>query len=67
MFIFLAEHIMSYIFGHYRAFEIKHLGKPDDSGIEFAPCEKKLRVIEVIVDIGIFGVAIYHLSCMTLA
>jgi hypothetical protein len=58
---------MSYIFGHYRAFEIKHLGKPDEHGIEFAPCEKKLRVIEVIVDVCIFGVAIYHLSCMTLA
>ena len=56
---------MSYFFGLYRNFEIKNLGKPDDNGIEFAPCEKKLRYVEVIVDATIFGIAIYHLSTMT--
>lgn len=63
--IYLGEHIMSYIFGAYRKFEIQHLGEPDDRGIERAPVEKKLSIIELIVDCVIFGGSIYHLTTKT--
>jgi hypothetical protein len=58
---------MSYIFGHYRAYELKHRGKPNQYGLESAPRESILRWVEIIVDLLIFGISIYHLSTLTVA
>lgn len=65
--VFFGEHIMSYIFGLYRNYEIQHIGKPNEVGIETAPCERKLAFIELLVDCIIFGGSIYHLTTNTKA
>lgn len=64
---YLAEHIMSYIFGIIRTSELTHGGTPNKYGIESAPIESKLRWVEVIVDMTIFGVTLYHLATLTKA
>lgn len=63
--ILLGEHIMSYFFGMFRSWELKNKGEPNSYGIETAPIEKVLRIIEILVDLVIFVFVILHLSDMT--
>jgi hypothetical protein len=53
MYVLIAEHVLSYLFGMFRDYDIKHNGKKDRHGIESAQREGILRILEVIIDIGI--------------
>lgn len=65
MYIFAGEHIMSYCFGMYRDNELKKRGVSNDHGVESAPCESKLRWIEIFVDFTIFGGVIFYVMTLT--
>jgi len=62
MIVLLTEHIVSYLFGIFRDFEIKKNGKPNKYGIESAPIEFRLRIIEVIADLIIFIFILNHFT-----
>ena len=64
MIVLLTEHIVSYLFGIFRDFEIKKNGKPNKYGIESAPIEFRLRVIEVIADLIIFIFILNHFTSL---
>lgn len=56
---------MSYCFGMYRDNELKKRGVSNDHGVESAPCESKLRWIEIFVDFTIFGGVIFYVMTLT--
>ena len=60
MIVLLVEHVMSYTFGIYRDYELKHKGTPNKYGITTAPCESRLRYIEIFVDFVIFVIVFIH-------
>ena len=62
MIVLLTEHIFSYLFGIFRDYEIKKKGKPNKYGIESAPIEYKLRILEVVVDLTIFIFILKHFT-----
>ena len=64
MIILLVEHVMSYSFGMYRDYELKHKGTPNKYGITTAPCESKLRYIEILVDFVIFVIVFIHMFAL---
>lgn len=53
MYALIGEHLFSYIFGIFRNYDLKHNGEKNKHGIESAPTEKKLRFLEIIVDLAI--------------
>lgn len=53
MYVLMAEHILSYLFGIFRNYDIDKNGKKNKRGIESAPRESALRIIEIVVDMGI--------------
>lgn len=53
MYVLIAEHILSYLFGLFRNYDIDKNGKKNKRGIESAPRESALRIFEIIVDLGI--------------
>jgi len=55
---------MSYLFGIFRNYELKKSGQPNKYGIEQAPCESRLRFIEIAVDFIIFALIIIHMIKM---
>jgi hypothetical protein len=65
MYILLAEHLMAYLFDIYRKYELKKHGKANKFGIEQAPCETCLRLIEIIIDVIIFIMVMIHFNSMT--
>lgn len=65
MYIFAGEHIMSYSFGMYRDYELKERGKSNEHGVESAPCESRLRCVEIFVDFTIFGCVIFYVLTLT--
>ena len=64
MIVLLTEHIFSYLFGIFRDYEIKKRGKPNKYGIESAPMEFRLRVLEVIADLIIFIFILNHFTSL---
>lgn len=60
MIILLVEHIIAYLFNIYRNWELKNYGKPTTLGIVTAPCESKLKLLEIIVDFVIIVVVLIH-------
>ena len=66
MIILLIEHIMSYSFGIYRDYELKNKGTTNKFGIVTAPCESKLRYIEILVDFVIFVLVFLHMFVLTI-
>ena len=62
--VLLTEHIFSYLFGIYRDYEIKKKGKPNKYGIESAPIEFKMRIIEVLADLVIFIFILNHFTAL---
>jgi hypothetical protein len=65
MLVLLVEHVMSYIFGILKTIDLKKNGVPNRFGIETAPREFCLRIIEILVDIGIFAWIIVYVVGMT--
>ena len=65
-FILLGEHIVSYLFSQYRAWELKTKGQTNSYGIETAPCESYMRYFEIFADFIIFGALIFFASQWTL-
>ena len=65
MFILLGEHIVSYLFSQYRAWELKSKGTTNSYGIETAPCETYMRYFEIFADFIIFGALIFNASQWT--
>jgi len=65
MYVLLAEHLMAYIFDIYRKYELKKHGKANRFGIEQAPIETCLRIVELVVDVIIFIMVIMHFNFMT--
>mmetsp|Transcript_39558 Transcript_39558/g.60445 ORF Transcript_39558/g.60445 Transcript_39558/m.60445 type:complete len:423 (-) Transcript_39558:1026-2294(-) len=63
--VLLLEHVMSYLFGIFRNYELKKVGQPNKYGIDSAPIESKLRFIEVAIDFLIFALIILHMVSMT--
>ena len=63
--ILLAEHILSYLFGLFRNWEIKKKGKPNKYGIESAPIEFRLRCLELLADLIIFIFILNHFTDLT--
>jgi hypothetical protein len=59
IYILLGEHIMSYLFGVFRNFDLKLNGKINEKGITSAPREKNLRILEIIIDLGISAYILY--------
>lgn len=53
MFVLIGEHLFSYLFGIFREYDLQHNGEKNKHGIESAPREKRMRVLEVIVDVTI--------------
>lgn len=53
IYILIAEHTLSMMFGWFRDYDIKHNGEKDRYGIENAPREKQLQFLEVVMDVGI--------------
>ena len=64
MIVLLSEHILSYLFGIFRDYEIKRHGKPNKYGIESAPIEFRLRCLEVIGDLIIFIFILNHFTSL---
>lgn len=61
MYILAAEHVIAYMFGIYREHEIEKVGFIDpQSGIKSAPCETKLRYVEISMDFVIFVIFLVH-------
>lgn len=56
---------MSYSFGMFRDYELKNKGKPNKYGVETAPCESILRMVEIFVDFTIFGCVIFYVLTLT--
>jgi len=55
------EHIIAYCFNLYRMYEIGNYGKIDDqTGIQSAPNETRLKYVEIILDFIIFVIFIAH-------
>ena len=54
MYILIGEHIVSYLFGIFRDYDLMKNGEPNKYGIEFAPKESCMRIIEIIFDLAIF-------------
>ena len=65
MYILLGEHIMAYCFDIYRKYELKDKGKANKFGIEQAPVETCLRLVEIVIDLIIFIMVIIHFNSMT--
>jgi hypothetical protein len=65
MWVFAGEHIMSYSFGMYRDKELKRCGISNKYGVESAPCETRLRFIEIFIDFTIFGLVIFYVLTLT--
>jgi hypothetical protein len=65
MYVLLGEHIMAYMFDIYRKYELKKHGKANRFGIEQAPIETCLRIIEIVIDVIIFIMVIIHFNSMT--
>lgn len=65
MYILLGEHLMAYIFDIYRKYELKKHGKANRFGIEQAPIETCLRIVEIVIDVIIFIMVILHFNSMT--
>lgn len=53
MYVLMAEHVLSYLFGLFREYDIKNNGQKNKYGIESAQSESLLRIFEIIVDLGI--------------
>ena len=66
IYVLLFEHIMSYSFGMYRDHELKKYGVPNKYGITTAPCESRMRYVEVIVDFLIFIFVYIHILSLSL-
>jgi len=64
--VLLAEHIFSYLFGIFRDYEIKKKGKPNKYGIESAPIEFRLRILELLADLIIFIFILNHFTSLDL-
>ena len=62
MIILLVEHLIAYLFNIYRNWELKNYGKPTTLGIITAPCESKLKLLEIIVDFVIIVVVMIHFA-----
>tara|TARA_B110000285_G_C15009761_1_gene555790 strand:+ start:731 stop:1069 length:339 start_codon:yes stop_codon:yes gene_type:complete len=62
--VLLTEHIFSYLFGIWRDYEIKKKGKPNKYGIESAPIEFRMRIIEVLADLVIFIFILNHFTAL---
>ena len=60
MIVLLIEHIIAYLFGIYRTYELKRYGKPNTLGIETAPCESRLKMFEIVIDFIIIVVVLVH-------
>lgn len=56
---------MSYSFGLYRDNELKNKGVSNEYGVESAPCESRLRMIEIFIDFTIFGGVIFYVMTLT--
>lgn len=54
------EHIMAYLFDIFRSYDIKKNGRTNRFGIEHAPKETLLRILEVLIDLFIAIVLILH-------
>ena len=65
MMVLLVEHICSYLFGIFRNIDIKKNGKPNKYGIDSAPIETKLRMIELVADLIIFILILNHFTALT--
>ena len=65
MWIFGGEHIMSYSFGMFRDKELASKGVSNKHGVESAPCESRLRVVEIVVDFTIFAAVIFYVLILT--
>ena len=61
MFSLLIEHILSYIIGIYRKYEIENFGKPDVNGVFRAKKETFLRNLEILIDCILVGWITKHL------
>ena len=62
MYILLIEHVIAYMFNLYRNYEIEKVGIINDqTGIKSAPCEAKLRYLEIFIDFIIFVIFLIHL------
>ena len=60
MIVLFCEHIMAYLFGVFRNWELKKHGKPNSLNIETAPCETRLKVVEIVVDVIIIIIFLIH-------
>ena len=60
MIILLIEHIVAYLFNIYRNWELKKRGTPTTLGIETAPCESRLKLLEIVADFVIIVVVLIH-------
>jgi len=65
IYVLFIEHIVFYITGVFRNYDIANNGKPDINGIMRAPKESFLQTVEIFVDCIIFGYIIKHMSQMT--
>ena len=65
MYIFLGEHVMVYLFGIFRTYDLRHNGKSNKFGIEYASRESCLKIFEVIFDLILFIVVIYNFTRQT--
>lgn len=53
MYVLFGEHVISYLFGIFRNYDLKHNGSTNKRGIESAPRETALRYFEIVADMGI--------------
>jgi len=60
MIVLLVEHIIAYLFNVYRTWELKRYGTPTTLGIETAPCESRLKLLEIVADFVIILVVLIH-------
>lgn len=59
------EHIVAYVFGVFRKWEISKKGKPDVNGVIRAPKELVLQSVEVFFDCLLTGFVIKHMLSLT--
>lgn len=62
MMVLLVEHICSYLFGIFRNIDIKKNGKPNKYGIDSAPNELRLKILELFADLFIFILILNHFT-----
>jgi len=65
IYVLFVEHIVFYLAGVFRNYDIANNGKTDINGIMRAPRESFLQTIEIFVDCIIFGYIIKHMSDMS--